>query len=334
MNIQISNKKIGEFFSTFVVAEVGINHNGNLKTAKEMIIKAKEIGADAVKFQTFRADDIATKNSKYYKIFKKYELEENTFRELSDVAKNNSIIFFSTAASKDACDFLTELRVPAFKISSGNLTNLQLLEYVASKKKPIIISTGMASQKEVDIAVKTIENSKNNKIIIMHSVSAYPTPLEHYNLNVIPTFKMRYSYPIGFSDNGPDKLAPLIAVAKGAKMIEKHFTLSKKSRGPDHLISMNPQEFKEMIVNIRNVEKILGDDKKKCQPSELENKTQARRSIVSVIKIPKNMKITSDMLAIKRPGTGIEPKHLTKLIGKKSTRTIPADVPLKWKYFN
>lgn len=330
MKIRISNRWIGEKYPTFVIAEAGINHNGNLKTAKKLIMEAKRAKADSIKFQTFRADDLASRNSKFFNLFKRLELTDDEFGELSHFAKDNDIIFLSTPFSFQAVDLLTKLNVSAFKIASGDLTNLPLIKYVASKNKPVIISTGMSNFSEINEAIKTIRSAKNNKIVVMHSVSGYPTPIDQVNLNVIKNMSKKIHYPIGYSDNGSDNLVPVIAVAMGAKLIEKHFTLNKKMKGPDHSISCDPNELKEIIVNIRSVEKILGTDKKTCQESELANKTLARRSIVALRDIPKNVSIDMGFIGIKRPAHGIEPKFFTKIIGKKTKRKIKAETPLQW----
>lgn len=330
MKIKISNKWIGDNYPAFVIAEAGINHNGDLKTAKKLITEAKRSNADCIKFQTFQATDLASKKSKFFNLFKKLEFSEDEFTELSNYAKSKKIIFLSTPFSFQAVDLLAKLKVPAFKIASGDLTDLPLIKYAASKNKPMIISTGMANMTEVNEAIKTIKSAKNNKIVVMHSVSGYPTPPDQVNLNVIKSMNKKTPYPIGYSDNGSDNLVPVIAVALGAKVIEKHFTLNKKMRGPDHAMSCDPKELKEFIMNIRLVEKMLGTDEKSCQPSEMTNKTMARRSIIAQNDIPKNTIIDKSMIGIKRPATGIPPKFFYKIIGKKTKHKIKAETPLQW----
>jgi len=330
MKIKISNRRIGENHPVFVIAEAGINHNGDLKTAKKLIIEAKRSNADSIKFQTFHASDLASRKSKFFNLFKKLEFSDLEFAELSDYAKSNNIIFLSTPFSFHAVDLLTKLKAPAFKIASGDLTNLPLIKYAASKNKPMIISTGMANRNEINEAIKTIKNTKNNEIIVLHSVSGYPTPIDQVNLNVIKSMSKKIQYPIGYSDNGSDNLVPLIAVSLGAKVIEKHFTLNKKMKGPDHSMSCDPKQLKEIIMNIRSVEKMLGTDEKSCQQSELLNKTMARRSIITLNDIPKNTVITDKMIGIKRPATGIIPKFFNQIIGKKTKQKIKAETPLQW----
>jgi len=322
---------IGENNPVFIVAEAGINHNGSVKIAKKLIKKAKECGADAIKFQTFQASDLTSIKSKFFKIFKKLELNSNEFSELYDYSKSQKIIFFSTPFSFKAVDLLSRLKVPVFKIASGDLTNIPLIEYVALKKKPMVISTGMANIKEIQNALKAIQSTGNKKIVILHSVSTYPSPLDEINLKTIVSLKKRFSYPIGYSDNGNDMLVPLIAVAMGAKLIEKHFTLNKKMSGPDHKISADPLQFAELVKNVRNIEKILGNELKRCQKSELDNRINARRSITANVSIKKGTKIKKHMIGIKRPATGIEPKYFKKVLGKTAQRKINAEESLKWK---
>lgn len=330
MNIKISNKVIGEKFPTFIIAEAGINHNGSLKIAKQLISKAKSSGADAIKFQTFKASDIASTSSPFFKILRKLELSDNDFKKLSVYAKSKKLIFLSTPFSFDAVDLLTKLKVPAFKIASGDLTHIPLIKYAARKKKPMIISTGMATLNEIKETVNSIKAIKNKKILIMHSISGYPTPENEVNLNVIKNFKKIFPYPIGFSDNGDSNLVPIIAVAFGAKIIEKHFTLNKKMNGPDHKISADPKQLKTMIEEIRKIEKMIGDGEKTCQPSELKNRIAARRSVITKVDLKKNTKLSKEMVSIKRPAKGIEPKYFSSILGKLTRKNLRKEQPLKW----
>ena len=330
MNIKIAEKQIGKKYPVFVVAEAGINHNGNVKIAKNMISSAKDCGADAIKFQTFRAGDLASKKSKFFKIFKKVEIDYTHLGELSDHAKKERIIFFSTPFSEEAVDVLADLHVPAFKIASGDITHIPFIKKAASKKKPIIISTGMSNFAEIDFAVKAIKSERNNKIIIMHSVTSYPTPSSDANLRAINTLQCRYKYPIGYSDNGAGILVPIIAVSLGARIIEKHFTLNKKMNGPDHSFSADPNELSLLVKKIRETEIILGDGKKNPQPSELQNIQHARRSIITLVDIKKGDKLTYSNIAIKRPGIGIMPLNFHKVIGASAKRNIKIDQPIKW----
>lgn len=322
---------MGDNYPTFIIAEGGINHNGNVQMGKRLIREAKNAGADAIKFQTFKAADLASRKSKFFNLFKRLELEDDEFAELSDYAKSNKIIFLSTPFSDKAVDLLESLDVPAFKIASGDLTNIPLIKYAAANGKPMIVSTGMGTMAEIGEAIKAIHATGNMDILLMHSVSSYPTPLNETNLNAIGSLAKRFHVPVGYSDNGGDMLVPLVAVAKGAKLIEKHFTLDKKMRGPDHLLSASPDELKTLVKGIRSVEKMFGSGIKVCQSSELQNRIYARRSVVAASEIQKGSVIRLEMLEVKRPAVGIEPKHLTKLIGKQITRKISEGDAIKWK---
>jgi N-acetylneuraminate synthase/N,N'-diacetyllegionaminate synthase len=313
MKIKIGEKWIGRDKPVFVIAEGGINHNGSLKIAKKLVLAAKESGANAIKFQTFKASDLASPKSEYFKIFEKLELKDEEFEEISDYAKSNKIIFLSTPFGEQSVDLLNRIKVPAFKIASGDLTHIPLIEYVARKNKPIT-------------------NTGNKKIVILHSVSSYPTPPNEANLRAIRNLQEKFPFPIGYSDNGADNLVPVIAVAMGAKIIEKHFTLDKKMPGPDHNLSADPSELIELVRNIQATEKMLGDGIKKCQASELKNLIAARRSITMEMSIGKNTKLLKNMIGIKRPATGIEPKFIKKVIGKRVKKKMFANESLKWKH--
>lgn len=330
MKIKISNKLVGNNNPVFMIAEGGINHNGKLSLAKKIISKAKAAGADAVKFQTFKAEDLASPKSKFFKIFKKLELDFEEFGELADYAKNQNIIFLSTPFSFDAVNLLMQLKVPAFKIASGDLTNIPLVEYAASKKKPMIISTGMANETEIQQSINAIRKTGNKKIIILHSVSAYPTPINEVNLSVIKQLREKFKQPVGYSDNGSNLLVPVIAVASGADLIEKHFTINRKLSGPDQKLSANPSDFKKLVKNIRLVEKMMGVNIKKCQTSEFGNKFAARRSITALTTIERGTKIDKKMLGLQRPASGLEPKYFSRVIGKRAKRKITKGESIKW----
>jgi len=334
MKIKIAGKYVGENYPCFIVAEAGINHNGSLKIAKKMISVAKKAGADAIKFQTFKADDLAIPTSKFYKIFKKVELTTEEFVELSDYAKSKSIIFFSTPSSEESVDILSKIKIPAYKISSGDLTNIPLLEYVAQKKKTIIISSGMSTLNEIKKAVQTIKRKRNNKIILLHSVSAYPTPPYETNLKVIQNLKQNYPFPVGYSDNGSGLLVPTTAVAIGAKLIEKHFTLNKKMKGPDHSFSADPKEFRLLVKKIREVERLLGKGIKVVQQSERKNRVLARKGITAKTTIKPGSKISKKMISIMRPATGITPDKINQVVGKTTKQRIKQYQPIKWEYLS
>ena len=344
--IKIGNKIIREGNPCFIIAEAGVNHNGDIKLAKKLVDVAKEAGADAVKFQTFKAENVVTENAamaSYQKrnikkketqqeMLKEIELDYKDFIRLKKYCDKKKIIFLSTPHSEDAIDFLEDL-VPVYKVGSGDLTNLPFLEKIAKKKKPIILSTGMATLSEVKEAVRTIKRAKNNKIILLHCTTNYPCSLEEVNLRAMLTLKKEFNLPVGYSDHTLGILVPVMAVTMGARVLEKHFTLDKHLPGPDHKASLEPDELKEMIKTIRNVEKTLGNGIKKPTRSEEKIKKVARKSIVAKVDIPKGVKITKDMLDIKRPGTGIEPKYLKRIIGRKSKKNIKKDELIKLSDF-
>jgi len=330
LKVKIGKKWIGDKSPVFIIAEGGINHNGDTKIAKKIISKAKESGADAVKFQTFTASDLTSVKSRYYKVFKKLELKPEEFGELADYAKSQNIAFLSTPFSFDAIDLLIKLKISAIKIASGDLTDTPLIRYAALMKKPIILSTGMSNLSEIRDSIKAITSMKNKKIILLHSLSAYPTPFQEANLKAIQTMEKKFPYPIGYSDNGKNMLVPLVAVAKGAKLIEKHFTISNKLKGPDQKFSANPVELKKMITDIRKIEEMLGNGEKICQPSEFQNLIHVRRSLTAKTFLKKGTKISKNDIIIKRPANGIEPKFFNKIIGKKVIKNIKQDESIKW----
>lgn len=344
MKIQIGDKIVGEGGHCFIIAEGGVNHNGDITLAKKLIDISWEAGADAVKFQTFKTEKTVTKNAEraeyqkdatedksQYEMLKKLELTDKDFRELSDYAKKKGIIFLSSPFDKESVDLLDELNVPAFKIGSGEITNFPLLRYIAKKGKPIIISTGMSTLAEVEEALNVIKSEGIKDVILLHCVSNYPARIEDINLRVMKTLKQAFKVPVGFSDHALGITASIAAVALGACVIEKHFSLDKKLLGPDHKASLEPNELKEMIKAIRDVEKALGDGIKKPTKEEEEIKKVTRRSIVAKVDIPKGAIIKEEMLDIKRPGTGIEPKYVDFLLGKKARRHIKRDEILTWK---
>lgn len=328
--MKIRNRKIGGDGKTFIVAEAGLNHNGELEQAKELVKKAKRADADAIKFQTFKAEKLASKKNKYFELFRSLELKKNEWVELKKVADGIGIIFFSTPLDEESADFLDELNVPAFKIASGDLTHLPLLKHVGKKKKPIILSSGMGTIPEIDEALNAIYSTGNKEVALLHCVSNYPAKIGDMNLRVIPTLREAFQVPVGLSDHTREIITPIAAVSLGAAIIEKHFTLNKNLPGPDHRASLEPGEFKTMVRGIRNVEKALGDGIKVQKKSELKIKISARRSLVSRADIPKGVRITKCMIKVARPGGGIEPKFIDIVLGRKARRKIRAEEVIKW----
>jgi N,N'-diacetyllegionaminate synthase len=336
VKIKIGGRLIGEGERSFIIAEAGVNHNGDIGLAKKLIDAAKEAGADAVKFQTFKAEEVAAPEAEkadYQKqttgseesqleMIKNLELSEKDFEDLSLYARQKGIVFLSTAFDNESADLLEKLGVPAFKIPSGEINNFPFLKYIAGKGRPVILSTGMSTLKEVEEAVRVIRGEGIEEIVLLHCVSSYPASVEDTNLRAMDTMKQAFGLPVGLSDHSTGIIIPAAAVAMGACVIEKHFTLDRNLPGPDHLASLEPDELKEMVNAIQEVEKALGDGVKKPVSAEEEVKKVARRSVVAVKDIPEDTVITREMLAIKRPGTGIEPKKIDTVIGKETKRYI------------
>lgn len=341
--IKIGNKILTEESRPFVVADAGVNHENDINIAKTMIDDAARAGADAIKFQTYKAEKIASRNSPaywetdetQYEYFKKYDkFDEEDYRELAEYAKKNSIIFMSTPFDLEAVDFLDGL-VPVFKISSSDITNIPFIRYIARKGKPIFLSTGASTVGEINDAVTAIEEEGNKQIVILHCVLSYPTKYQDANLNMITYLKSVFpNYLIGLSDHTlPDKnmLVLTTAVLLGAKVIEKHFTFDKSLKGNDHYHSMDFQDLKTLMENLDLLEKILGQSEKKPLETEMPARKYARRSIVAKTDIPQGTKITEDMLDFKRPGTGIAPKFLELVVGRTAKKDIKNDEIIKWE---
>ena len=343
--IKISDKFIDEGEPCFIIAEAGVNHNGDINLAKKLIGAAKEAGADAVKFQTFRAENVVTKNAgkaeyqketagigeSQYDMIKKLELTEEDFKELAEYAKKKDILFLSSPFDKESVDLLDGLDVPAFKIGSGEITNFPLLKHTAKKEKPIILSTGMCTLGEVEEALNVIRSERVEDVILLHCVSNYPARIEDVNLRAMETLKQAFKIPVGFSDHTLGITASIAAVALGACVIEKHFTLDRNLPGPDHKASLEPDELKEMVKGIRDVEKALGDWIKQPTTNEEEIKKIARRSVIAKIDIPEGTVITEGMLDVKRPGTGIEPKYFDFIVGMRAKKDIKKSDIVAWK---
>lgn len=330
--IKLGGGWIGEGEPCFIIAEAGSNHDGKLEIAKRLIKAAKDAGADAIKFQTFKAEKLAS--PKYakgmHKSLEKYELKAEWHAQLKKYADELAIVFLSTPFDEGSVDLLDKIGVPAFKVASGDLTHLPLLGYIAKKRKPMIVSTGGGSLGEVEEAINAIRNHGNNEIILMHCVSNYPAKIEDANIRAMITMRDTFHLPVGYSDHSLGSLVPLGAVALGACIIEKHFTLDRSLPGPDHPFAMEPDELKEMIIQIRNTEKALGSPIKKRTKSEDGVYKRARRSIFARRNIPKGTKITQDMVAILRPSVGLQPKFLDNVIGRKSKMDIKAHTSITW----
>ena len=327
---------------TIIIAEAGVNHNGDIEIAKKLIDAAVEAKVDYVKFQTFKTEALVSKTAKkadyqientgspaesQYEMIKKLELDVDTHHVLIAYCKSKGIKFLSTAFDLDSVDLLTNLNIDFFKIPSGEITNLPYLEKIAAQKKPVIISTGMCTMAEVTEAYNVFikKGIAHDDIIILHCNTEYPTPMHDVNLNAMISIQKELDVPIGYSDHTLGIEVPIAAVAMGAVCIEKHFTLDRKMEGPDHRASLEPDELKAMVSAIRNIETAMGDGVKKPSKSEQKNIAIARKSIHANRGIKAGDQIQAVDLKMMRPGTGISPMHMDKVIGKKTIRDIKED---------
>ena len=327
--------------SVFIIAEAGVNHNGSIELAKQLIDVAKNAGANAIKFQTFKAAKLVSKRAAkadYQKkttnaeesqldMIKKLELSRNTHIELIDYCKQKNIKFLSTPFDHESIDMLDEFGLKIFKIPSGEITNLPYLRHIGGLKKEVILSTGMADLGEIEDAldILTASGTDKEKITVLHATTEYPCPLEEVNLTAMLTIKNAFGVKVGYSDHTKGIEVPIAAVALGAKVIEKHFTLDCNMEGPDHKASLEPDELKAMVASIRNIEKALGDGIKKASPSELKNMSVARKSIVAAEDIAKGDKFTEKNITVKRPGTGISSMRWDEIIGKTAEKDYVED---------
>jgi len=316
---------------TFIVAEAGVNHNGSLKIAKKMVDVAVKAGVDAVKFQAFKAEELATSyapkaqyqmkgiydKESHLTMLKKLELGGKALKKLMDYCARKGVIFIASPFDLKSIELLDELGVKIFKIPSGEITNLPYLRKIGFLKRKIMLSTGMSNLKEIGAALSVLINAgtKKKNIVVLHCNSQYPTPPEDANLNAMVTIKKTYDVNIGYSDHTLDMEVPIAAVALGASAIEKHFTLNKEMAGPDHKASLEPNELKEMVRAIRKTEIILGSSLKEISHSEIKNVKVARKSIVAAMPIKKGEIFTSENLSVKRPGTGLNPMQWDMAIG-------------------
>lgn len=344
--ISINGKKIGPESPIFLIAEAGVNHNGKLNLAKKMIDIALEAKVDAIKFQTFSTEKLLLKTTpkikyqkenvedqeNFYDMLKKYELTIEDFKILNNYCKEIGLIFLSTPFDEISVKWLDNLNISAFKIGSGDMNNFPLLKLISSKKKPILLSTGMATLEEVIESVNFLKSNNVEDIVIFQCTTNYPSNYEEINLNVIDTYKKEFpNNIIGFSDHSLGFEASIGAAAKGVKVIEKHFTINKEMDGPDHKASLNPRELKEWVKHIRNLEKALGDYKKFPSKNEQEIAKIARKSIVTLSDLKEGDLIKREDIDIKRPGYGISPKYFNSLIGKTIKRNVPKNSILFWE---
>lgn len=325
----------------FIIAEAGVNHNGDIALAKKMIEVAKECGADAVKFQTFKAEKLVSKlapkaqyqtattssSESQFEMIRKLELNEDDHKELIKYSEKHNIEFISTPFDTDSIDLLGRLNVKILKISSGDINNYPYLKRIAGLKKKIILSTGMSTLEEVREAIGVLTNNGTplKDITVLHCNTEYPTPYEDVNLKAMVTIKKSLGVRVGYSDHTLGLEIPVAAVSLGAEIIEKHFTLDSKMSGPDHKASSEPDEFRKMVSVIRNVEVAMGNGEKKPSQSEEKNIKIVRKSIVALTSIRAGETFTEKNIAVKRPGTGISPMLWNDIIGQKAKKDFVED---------
>ncbi|QMU66469.1 MAG: pseudaminic acid synthase [Flavobacteriaceae bacterium] len=341
--MKIGNKHIGGNSPSFIIAELSANHNGSLEVAVETIRAAKRVGADAIKLQTYTPDTMTIDcDNEYFQINKGtlwdgktlYELYGEAYtpwewhQQLFEVAKEERLICFSSPFDIRAVDFLEKMEVPAYKIASFEIQDIPLIKYAASKMKPIIISTGIADEKDVQLAVNTCREVGNHNIALLKCTSSYPSPLELANLKTIPDIKERFNVEVGFSDHTYGSLAPSVAVTLGAKIIEKHFILDKSIGGPDADFSLDEKEFAEMVNAVRNTEKMLGKVSYELSEKVINNR-KFSRSLFVVEDVKKGDKITEKNIRSIRPGYGLHPKFYNEILGKIFDDDIKRGTPLK-----
>lgn len=325
--------------SIIIIAEAGVNHNGSLETAKQMVLAAREAGADYIKFQTFSPEKLVSvfaEKAEYQKqttgteesqleMLKKLALTQEDFLELNEYCRQQGIGFLSTPFDLDSIHFLNRLNMDFWKLPSGEITNLPYLLEIAGTGKPVVMSTGMCDLEEIRQAVDCLKKAGTPELTLLHCNTEYPTPMEDVNLKAMAAMEREFHLPVGYSDHTKGIEIPIAAAALGACVIEKHFTLDRTMEGPDHRASLEPEELKAMVTAVRNVEQALGNGRKEPSASEEKNRAVARKSIVARCRIKKGETLSEDNLTAKRPGTGISPMRWPELMGRKADRDYAED---------
>ncbi|MGH7356558.1 MAG: N-acetylneuraminate synthase [Candidatus Rokuibacteriota bacterium] len=343
--VVVAGRTIGGGAPTFVVAEAGVNHNGDLDMARRLVDAAADAGADAVKFQTFRADALVSQRAPkaaYQRettgidesqrdMLRHLELGRDAHADLAEHAERRSLLFFSTPFDEGSADLLEAIGVALLKVPSGEITNLPLLRHLARKGRPLLVSTGMSTLDEVERAVAVIQAEGCSSVALLHCVSAYPAPAAETNLRAMDTLRDRFHCPVGLSDHSLGVEIAIAAVARGAEIVEKHLTLDRNLPGPDHHASLDPKEFTAMVRAIRAVESALGNGDKRPMPCEADTRRVARRSLVAAGPIRAGDVLTRERVAVKRPGTGISPTDLDRVVGRRVRRNVDADELLQWE---
>ena len=344
--IKIAKKFVGDNHPCYIVAEIGSNFDGSFSKAKKMIKLAKAAGADAAKFQSFTTEQILSRKGfetkttfqsgwkkPVWDVYKDAEFPLSCHKKLSEYAKKIGIDFLSTPYNSQAVNLLKKINVPAIKIGSGDITDIEFLKFVGKTKKPIFLATGASTMKEVKEAIKAIKSNGNNRIVLMQSITQYPSPIEEANLEVLTTYKKKFSLNVGYSDHSPGSLVMLSSVVLGSCVVEKHFTDNEKLKGPDHPHAMNPNQFAKMVNDIRLIESAKGDGIKKVEKSEKETRIIQRRSVFTITKIKKGQKFTRKNIRTLRPFIGLPASEFGKIINKKAKRNLKEFIPITLKDF-
>lgn len=344
--IKIGNRMIGSDYPAYFIAEIGGNFDGSMDKAKRLIDAAKEAGADCAKFQTFTAETIVSEGGfskmtlhgvhgswgrTVSEVFRDVEFPMEWHQEIADYCKSTGIDFSTSPYFKEAVDLCADMKLPFIKIGSGEITWLQMIDYAASIGIPVMLATGDATMSEIDEAVRTIEKTGNKDLVLMQCITNYPSKIESANVNVLKTYQNAFGCLTGYSDHSPGHVVALASVVLGGRVVEKHFTLDKTDKGPDHPHSMEPKEFKFMVDSIREVERAMGSTCKEVVAEESETVLVQRRCLYAKRDLKKGQIITSDDLDVLRPALGIPPKFKDTLIGKTVNKDIPARDPIFWE---
>jgi len=340
--VQIGDRLVGPGRPCFVVAEAGVNHDGDLAAAKQLVRAAAEARADCVKFQLFKAEEVASAaapkaayqlettdpGESQLAMLKRLELAEDALPELVDEARRAGLEFLCSCYSERELDLLADLGVPAFKFASAQIVELPFLSYAARQGKPILLATGMATLDEIEEAIATVRGQGDPSVVLLQCTTNYPAPLEDANLRAIATMAKRFGVPVGYSDHTLGDTAAIASVACGAVVLEKHLTLDRALPGPDHRSSLEPDEFEMLVRRVREVEAVLGSDRKEPAPSERANAERMRRSLFAAADIPAGTTITADHLVTRRPYIGLPPRLLPEVVGSTAKVDIPSDTPI------
>lgn len=345
-NIKIGDKMIGENYPTYFIAEIGGNFDGSIDKAKRLIDAAKEAGADCAKFQTFTAETIVSEGGfskmelhgvhgswgrTVSEVFRDVEFPMEWHQEIAEYCKSLGIDFSTSPYFKEAIDLCADMKLPFIKIGSGEITWLEMLDYTARKGIPVMLATGDATMSEIDEAVRTIENTGNKDLVLMQCITNYPSKIDSANVNVLKTYQDAFGCLTGYSDHSPGHVVALASVVLGGRVIEKHFTLDKTNKGPDHPHSMEPQEFKFMVDSIREVERAMGSTRKEVVEEESETVYVQRRCLYAKRDLKQGQTLVPEDIDVLRPALGIPPKFKDTIIGKTVNKNIPTGDPIFWE---